>query len=261
MKDIKTFEVNNNISINLLSAEGREINIQRKGDYKYNREINLFVVSEDGKRHYTVIKSLSRLLRRKNSKHHGKQCFCTNCLQGFKLELSRDKYQVYCEDNEKVRVEMPHKGSTVEFHNRQNQFKVPFIMYADFESILESIKDHEPDPSGPYIQNINQNIPSGWCVYSKFAYGKVKDPLTIYRGKDCVEKFFDYIKREVHRLYHMFPEKPMNPLANRQWKTYKHLRECHNCYKPFNPKEPKSKRSLSLHCMVATEVQLTRYAI
>ena len=154
----------------------------------------LFMVSEDGKRHYTVIKSLSRLLGSKNSKHHGKQYFCANCLQGFKLELSRDRHQVYCEDNETVRVEMPRKGSTVEFHNGQNQFRVLFTMYADFESILELIKDHEPDPSGPYTKRVNQHVPSGWCVYSKFSYGEVKDPLTIYRGKDCVEKFCDHIK-------------------------------------------------------------------
>ena len=149
VKDIKTFEVHNNILINVLAAEDKEIYIQRKSEYKYDREINLFMVSEDGKRHYTVIKSLSRLLGSKNSKHHGKQYFCTNCLQGFKLKLSRDKHQVYCEDIETVRVEMPHKGSTIEFYDGQNQFRVPFTMYADFESILEPIKDYEPDPSGP----------------------------------------------------------------------------------------------------------------
>ena len=35
-----------------------------------------------------------------------------------------------------VRVEMPRKGSSVEFYDGQNQFKVPFMMYADFEALL-----------------------------------------------------------------------------------------------------------------------------
>ena len=52
-------------------------------------------------------------------------------------ESSRDQHQVYCEDHESVRVEMPKQGFNVEFKDGQNQFKVPFIMYADFESILE----------------------------------------------------------------------------------------------------------------------------
>ena len=92
------------------------------------REINLLMVSEDGIRHYTAIKSLSRLLSSKNSNTKCKQHFCMNCLQGFTQELSRDQHQAYCEDNESVRVEMPKQGSTVEFKDGQNQFKVPFIM-------------------------------------------------------------------------------------------------------------------------------------
>ena len=91
--------------------------------------------------HYTVVKSLSRLLSSSNSKHHGKQYFCNNCLQGFTQELSRDEHKVYCFDNETVRVEMPRKGSTVEFYDGQNQFKVPLMMYADFEVILEPIQE------------------------------------------------------------------------------------------------------------------------
>ena len=35
-----------------------------------------------------------------------------NCLQGFTQELSRDQHQVYYEDNESVRVEMPKQVSS-----------------------------------------------------------------------------------------------------------------------------------------------------
>ena len=114
IKNINVFEMNNDISINVLSVEGRDIYICRKG-IRRDREINLLLISEDDKLHYTTIKSLSRLLSSSNSKHKCKQHFCNNCLQGFTQELSRDEHQVYCEDNESVRVEMPRVGSTVEF--------------------------------------------------------------------------------------------------------------------------------------------------
>ena len=64
-------------------------------------------------------------------------------------ESSRDEHQVYCEDNESVRVEMPKQGSTIEFKDGQNQFRVLFIMYADFESILELMDPVEPDLPTP----------------------------------------------------------------------------------------------------------------
>ena len=136
IKDIGKFETRNNISVNVLAVEGRDIYIHRKGR-RMGREINLLVVSEDGIRHHAAIKSLSRLLSSKNSNTKRKQHFCMNCLQGFTQELSRDQHQAYYQDNESVRVEMPKQDSTVEFKDGQNQFKVPFIMYADLESILE----------------------------------------------------------------------------------------------------------------------------
>ena len=238
IKDIGKFETRNNISVNVLAVECRDIYIHRKGR-RMGREINLLMVSEDGINHYTVIKSLSRLLKSSNTKHKCKQHFCMNCLQGFTQESSRDQHQVYCEDNKSVRAEMPKQGSTVEFNDGQNQFKVPFIMYADFESILEPMDHRSSDLTKPYTNEVNQHTPSGWCVYSKFAYGDIDNLLRLYRGKDCIETFCNHIKEEAHRLYHMFPKLPMDPLTKKQWKKYKQLTKCHICYKPLTFRDPK----------------------
>ena len=82
IKDVGKFETRNNVSVNVLAVEGRDIYIHRKGR-RMDREINLLIVSEDGIRHYTAIKSSSRLLSSKNSNTKRKQHFCMNCLQGF----------------------------------------------------------------------------------------------------------------------------------------------------------------------------------
>ena len=63
-----------------------------------------------------------------------------NFLQEFKEETSRDEHIGYCVDNESVKVEMSRKNPRVQYSDVQFQFKVPFIMYADFESILELIQ-------------------------------------------------------------------------------------------------------------------------
>ena len=68
IKDIRKFENRNNISVNVLAVEGRDIYIHRKGR-RMGREINLLMFSEDGINHYTAIKSLSRLLKSSNTKH------------------------------------------------------------------------------------------------------------------------------------------------------------------------------------------------
>ena len=44
---------------------------------------------------------------------------------------------------------------------------------------------------------------------------------------------------EVKRIYTMFPEKPMDPLTEQQWKEYGKLNKCHICLKPTTHKDPK----------------------
>ena len=80
-----------------------------------------------------------------------------------------------------------------------------------------------------YTKEINQHIPSGFCVTSKFAYGEVENPLKLYRGEDCVEVFCDHIVNEAKRLYHMFPEKPMKLLKRKQWREFNKAKTCHIC--------------------------------
>ena len=162
-----------------------------------------------------------------------------NCLQGFKEESSRDEHIGYYIDNKSVKVEMPHKNPRVEFCDGQFHFKVPFIMYADFESLLEPIQGPGNNPMISSTRAIGNHIPSGWCVRSEFAYGKIENPLKLYRGKDCVKKFCEHVIGEVRHLYCSFPEKPMDPLTKAQLKKYEEARICHICFKPFNGENPK----------------------
>ena len=126
-KDISKFEFRNQISINLLAIEGKQIYICRIGG-NHERIINLIIISENNRKHYITIKSLSRLLFSENTNHKGKEYFCTNCLQGFKEVSSRDEHICYCINNESVKVEIPYNNPIVQYSDGQFQFKVPFIM-------------------------------------------------------------------------------------------------------------------------------------
>ena len=56
---------------------------------------------------------------------------------------------------------MPKEGSIIEFYDGQNQFKIPFMMYADFEAILKPIQgsrsgpcQHSPNSNEPYTKKL-----------------------------------------------------------------------------------------------------------
>ena len=235
INDIKRFKSRNEITVNILALEGKKIYICRKGK-EYNRVANLTLITEHSKKHYVAIKPLKRLLSMQNSKHKESQHFCINCLQGFAEQKSRDEHYGYCRSNEAVRIETPNRKPIVEYSDGQYQFKVPFMMYADFESILEPIQGVSNNPNVSSTRGLNIYTPSGWCVYSKFAYGKITNPLTQYRGLDCIEKFCEHIISEAKRLYNSFPERSMQPLTKSQLKEYKRATKCHICFKPFDEK-------------------------
>ena len=134
---------------------------------------------------------------------------------------------------------MPHKKPIVQYSNGQFQFKVPFIMYADFESILKPIQGPENNPRISSTRGINNHISSGWCIRSEFAYGKVENLLKLYHGEDCVKKFCDHVIGEAHHLYQSFPEKPMKPLTPKEMDRYKRSKRCHICIKLFKEDNPK----------------------
>ena len=98
------------------------------------------MIVDGEERHYTAIKNISRFLSKLNGKTKCAYHYCKNCLNGFRRESARDKRYEYCSSNGHVKVNMPTvKEKWLTLYDGQYQFKVPFMMYADFESILKPV--------------------------------------------------------------------------------------------------------------------------
>ena len=108
------------------------------------------MITDGENRHYTSVKNLSRLLKSLNANHHGAYHFCMNCLNGFRTESARDRHYKYCSSHGEVNVKMPKQSQKwLKFYDGQYTFKVPFMLYADFESILNSADER-------YKEKMNQ---------------------------------------------------------------------------------------------------------
>ena len=66
----------------------------------------------------------------------------------------------------------------------------------------------------------------------------------MYQGKDCVEKFVEYIE-EVKQLYAPFPHQPMIELTDVLKREHEAAEKCHICLKEFNDPQNKKVRD---HC-------------
>ena len=214
------------------------------------------MIVDGEKRHYTAIKNISRLLSKLNGKTKRAYHYCMNCLNGFRRESARDKPYEYCSSNGHVKVNMPTgREKWLKCHDGQYQFKVPFMLYADFGSILKPVDERYRDKmnimkterkgKASYTEKINRHVPSGWCVQSTFAYRDVPNPLKMYRCKDCSEKFVEYVEEEVKQLYVTFPQQPMTELTDVLKREQKAAEKCHICPKEFS--DPKN-RKVRDHC-------------
>ena len=107
---------------------------------KCKKQVNLLMIVECEKKHYATINSISRLLSKLNGKTQRTYLYCMNCLYGFRTWSARYKHHEYCSSNGHVKVNMPTKKEKwLRFHDGQYQFKVPFMLYADFERILKPV--------------------------------------------------------------------------------------------------------------------------
>ena len=111
--------------------------------------MNLLLIKEKGKRH-------------NNTLQRGRKHFCY-CLQAFSTEEILKSYVKDCfKINGQQMIKMLKKGEYVPFKNFERNIKSPFIIFADFESILVPEDNMKQNPSESYA-NKNQKYVA--CSY------------------------------------------------------------------------------------------------
>lgn len=80
--------------------------------------------------------------QRSEKKHTNKKHFRERCLTGFTQADILARHAKICKgiNDRPVRIKMPAKGQNLlKFQNYQSKMKVPFVIYGDFESRIESL--------------------------------------------------------------------------------------------------------------------------
>ena len=85
------------------------------------------------------MKSLSALFREITSNHDG-DIYCLNCFHSYSTEKKVKKHKRVCNDHDYCYVEMPNEyNKIVKYNHGEKSIKVPAIIYADLESLLEKM--------------------------------------------------------------------------------------------------------------------------
>ena len=87
---------------------------------------------------------------------------------------------------------MPEKDNKILKYNQgEKSMKVPFIIYADLESLIEKMKTchNNLEKSSATKININKLTPAGYSLFTHCLFDTAKNKLDYYRGKNCMRNF------------------------------------------------------------------------
>ena len=119
----------------------------------------------------------------------------------------------------------------LKYKNHKNQLDVPFVVYADFECILEEINVKNSDK----INLIQKHVPYAYSYYIKCSFNNDLDIFRIYHGEDCSSNFFKTLLDDCITIYETYLShiKPMNPLTIFQLNSFTLEQNCHICRNLF----------------------------
>ncbi|XP_072377602.1 uncharacterized protein [Diabrotica undecimpunctata] len=189
---------------------------------------------------------MSRLVRSQKTKNHRKGYLCDGCLQFFVSEENLNNHQK--SDCSHIYTKLPTTQPKInklgeigpenilKFINFQKMLPVPFVIYADFESLLKPIDCTEPFNGNSYFVKTAEHQAYSFAFYLKCSYDDSLSRLINYEGKDAPKVFIQKLDDLVHELYnnHLKHIKPMSPLTKEEIKEHESATECYLCGKPFN---------------------------
>ena len=168
-KDWKKFESNNKIALNILYVphNTKKIQVAYKSKHNLTREkqLTLLMISNGENWHYLVVKSLNGL-RKGIRSNHKEDFYCLNCFCAYSTRNKLEEHEKICENHNYCNVEMPNENNKIIKYNQgEKSIKLPFIIYADLECLLEKMSTCYNNPEESSTTEINKHKPSGYSLF------------------------------------------------------------------------------------------------
>ncbi|KAK3084100.1 hypothetical protein FSP39_008173 [Pinctada imbricata] len=229
ISDIPKFEKRNDISVNVFGYEKGDIYPLHLTNERGIQHVNLLLISDKEKQHYCWIKNFNRLLSDQNS-HKNQYHYCHYCLHGFTKKTLLKKHIPYCKVHGAQRTEMPREEDKwLRFTDVSKQLKVPFVVYADFECILEKIYGCQPNPSKSSTIKLAKHKPSGFTYKVVGLNEDLTEDHVTYRGQDAADVFIDHMVELEERLIHVLRNSKPMELTDDEFEYFQKATHCSIC--------------------------------
>ena len=116
------------------------------------------------------------------------------------------------------------------FKNVLKQMKVPYVVYADFECVLEKIDGCEPSQDASFTVKTEMHKPCGFSYMAVRSDGKTYGPFT-HRGEDAVYLFLMWLQNHEREMREDMAQKRPLVMTPKDWRTHRKATDCHICNK------------------------------
>ena len=191
------------------------------------------MITDGEKWDYLAVKSLSVLFRGIAGNNNG-DVYCLNCFQSYTTENKLKNHKKVCENHDYCYVEMPEEYNKIlKYNEGEKSMRVPFIIYADLECLLEKMNTCYNNPEKSSTTKINKNTPSGYSLFTHCSLDRTKNKLDYYRGKNCMKNVCLDLREHATKISN-YEKKEMIPLTKKEEKKYNKQEVCYICKKGFS---------------------------
>lgn len=227
--DVKIFEKNNpRISVNIygLNSNSKVVGPLYRSVCRKKHHINLLFIQSGARSHYCLIKNLTKLVRQQLTKHHAKVYFCEDCMIFFDNTTKLNSH--VCSG---VRTVLPDEGTLIQFTHYERMHDIPFVIYADFESLLQPTSGESGLGTSSSSTLLHHHVPSAFAYYIVCSFDSSLNKYVCHRGSDCVEKFLENLQRDVAQIHEKINSPIPMTLTEEDKQNFSKSKVCFICEK------------------------------
>ena len=128
-----------------------------------------------------------------------------------------------------------------ELNKYRKSDKVSFIIYADFECLIEKIDECEKNPENLSTTKVSVHFRSGFPMTMLSSFRSIENKHHVYIGKDCMKHFCELLRKHAMKITN-FKKKIMKLLTKEQQESYENAKICYICKEKFQNEYFKDKK-------------------
>ncbi|XP_076672229.1 uncharacterized protein LOC143371164 [Andrena cerasifolii] len=246
LEQLGKFERQNGISVNVYTfgmEKGSTVFPLRLTSRKRDRHVNLLYTPnhEHGDvGHFVLIKDLSRLARMQLSRHREKKFICDRCMHYFGSAEKLEAHSLDCGQMNDCAILLPSEGNNLlKFSNHRMKGRLPFVVYADLECIIEKTEDnHRMGEMDSKLRAYQQHKVHSIAYYMHCSYDTSLSTYRCRRDADYVSWFVNELENFANFAKPILTSNvPMLDLTTEQWTTFRDATHCHICEEPFKAED------------------------